>query len=71
MFRLGIEDPRKVCKVGDTVADVREGRAASAGLVVGVTSGTCSFEELRDAGASVVLESVCELPRLLAARWAA
>jgi phosphonatase-like hydrolase len=71
MFALGVQDCRTVCKVGDTVADIREGKAAEAGLVVGVTTGTCSAAELRDAGASVVLDSVSDLPRFLSARWAA
>lgn len=62
---LGVTDPRRVCKVGDTVADVREGRSARAGLVVGVTSGTCTGDALRDAGADLVLESVAEVPRRL------
>lgn len=66
---LGVSDARAVCKVGDTRADVGEGRAAGCGLVVGVTTGTCSASELADA--DVVLPSVSELPALIAASRAA
>lgn len=60
---LGVADARRVCKVGDTRADVGEGRAAGCGVVVGVASGTCSRDELEDA--DIVLESVADLARIL------
>lgn len=41
-IRLG----RFVMKVGDTASDIREGRAAGCGLVVGVTTGAFSREAL-------------------------
>ena len=53
-----------VC-VGDTESDARSGRAANAGLVVGVLTGSRSEAELKDAGAHVVIESVADLPALL------
>lgn len=71
MHFLEIQDGRSVCKVGDTVADIREGRSVGAGLVVGVTSGTCSRDELWAAGADVVLDSVADLSALLGAHRAA
>src|SRR5262249_27787875 len=40
MARLGIKDPRRVAKVGDTKADLEEGANAGCGLVIGVTSGS-------------------------------
>ena len=46
MQLAGIGDPRDVAKVGDTPADIEEGRAAGCGLVVGVTYGTHSRAEL-------------------------
>lgn len=33
--------PSRVCKVGDTLVDLQEGRNAKCGLVVGVTYGSC------------------------------
>jgi len=46
MKLTGIEEPRTVAKVGDTPADLGEGMAAGCGLVVGVTNGTHTREEL-------------------------
>ena len=42
------------------------GRAAGAGLVVGVLTGGRDEERLREAGADLVLASVAELPAALA-----
>jgi phosphoglycolate phosphatase len=47
--------------VGDHVADVRAGRAAAA-LTIGVTTGPCTRDELLDAGADVVLDSLLDFP---------
>jgi phosphonatase-like hydrolase len=47
MALLGVRDARNVAKVGDTKADLEEGRNAGCGLVIGVTSGSCSAEQLR------------------------
>ena len=46
MERVGVMDVRRVCKVGDSVRDMEEGRNAGCGLVVGVTSGADSGEDL-------------------------
>lgn len=51
--------------VGDHVGDVRGARTAGA-LSVGVTTGPCDADELRAAGADVVLESLAGFPRWLA-----
>ncbi|TXR96634.1 HAD family hydrolase [Streptomyces sp. col6] len=50
--------------VGDHIGDVRGARAANA-VSVAVTTGPCGAEELRDAGADVVLTSLTELPAWL------
>ncbi|MEM7406817.1 MAG: HAD family hydrolase [Pseudomonadota bacterium] len=53
--------PRAVCMVGDTTHDLRMGRNASAGMVVGVLTGAgdlASLEPLADA----VLAGIAELP---------
>ncbi|NEC64996.1 HAD family hydrolase [Streptomyces sp. SID9727] len=52
--------------VGDHVGDVRGARAANA-VPVGVATGPCDAEELRAAGADVVLTSLTELPAWLEA----
>lgn len=51
--------------VGDTESDAASGRAAGAGLVVGVLTGSRDAETLTAAGADLVLASVAELPASL------
>jgi phosphonatase-like hydrolase len=47
MELTGVTNPAAVAKVGDTPADLEEGAAARCGLVVGVTNGSHTLEELR------------------------
>lgn len=54
-----------VAKVGDTVSDMEEGRAAGCGWVVGVTTGAFSKEELREARPTHLIEQVSELLNIL------
>jgi phosphonatase-like hydrolase len=61
MTLTGVRDPGRVAKVGDTVADVREGIAAGCGLVVGVTTGTATKLALRAERPSLVLPSVASI----------
>merc|ERR1712007_84319 len=49
MERLNIESVKRVCKVGDSVRDIEEGRNAGCGLVVGVLSGADDFQSLMEA----------------------
>lgn len=65
MSRLGMEDPGKVAKVGDSKADIEEGLAAGCGLVVGVTTGAHTRPQLQAAGAAAVIDGLEELPPLL------
>ena len=65
MKQLGIDDAAKVAKVGDTPADVLEGKNAGCGLIVGVTEGTHTREQLEPYPHTVLAASVRELPRLL------
>jgi phosphoglycolate phosphatase len=55
--------PSEIAMVGDNAHDIETGRAAGAGLIVGVLSGTGTRETL--ARAHVILESVAELPAYL------
>ncbi|MEO8228366.1 MAG: HAD family hydrolase [Chloroflexota bacterium] len=57
--RLGV-DPSRAAMVGDSLADLAMGRAAGAGLVIGVLSGTGTWAELEPL-ADVVLGSVADL----------
>jgi phosphonatase-like hydrolase len=61
MARLGVADARKVAKVGDTEVDLAEGANAGCGLVIGVTTGSCTAEQLRACPHTHVLASVVEV----------
>lgn len=65
MARLGIPDIASVVKVGDTIVDMKEGKNAGCAKVIGVTTGAASWEELSNAGADIVLESLETFPELL------
>jgi phosphonatase-like hydrolase len=65
MRRMGINDPKRVGKVGDTPADLEEGRNAGCGMIVGVTRGTHSRDELELYPHTHFIETVAELPGLL------
>jgi phosphonatase-like hydrolase len=65
MARLGVADPRRVAKVGDTPADLEEGTAAGCGLVIGVTGGTHTRGQLEGWPHTHLIESVAEVPRVL------
>lgn len=62
--------PAEIAMVGDNRHDLELARAAGAGLAVGVLSGTGTRASLAPL-ADVILESVAELPALLAGRSAA
>eukprot|EP00913_Durusdinium_trenchii_P024995 g23460.t1 len=62
MEQTKVMNVKRVCKVGDSVRDIQEGRNAGCGLVVGVLSGADSFQELMNAGAHMVCERVTDIP---------
>ena len=66
MELTGVSDHERVLVAGDTVLDVRAGRAAAAGMVVGVLTGAHTAQELSEADPTHVLESVADLPDVLA-----
>jgi phosphonatase-like hydrolase len=65
MSKLGVTDPRRVAKVGDTAADLLEGRNAECGLVIGVTEGSSAREQLERYPHDHLIGSVAEFPELL------
>jgi phosphonatase-like hydrolase len=65
MRDLGISDARRVAKVGDTPADLDEGTSAGCGLVVGVTEGSHTADQLRPYPHTHLLGTIRELPALL------
>jgi phosphoglycolate phosphatase len=58
--------PASICVVGDNLHDMRMGRAAGCGLVIGVMTGTGTRERLSREG-DLVLDSIADLPALLGA----
>jgi phosphonatase-like hydrolase len=61
MEECGIEKVSEVAKIGDTINDMKEGKNAGCGLVIGVLSGAGTREELLENGADVVLNNISEL----------
>lgn len=57
--RMGV-DPTKVIVIGDTIPDLKMGRSAGAGLVVGVLSGVSNTKDLAPF-ADILIESVDDL----------
>ena len=65
MRRMEIQDPKRVAKVGDTPADLEEGKNAGCGFVIGVTRGTHSREQLEQYEHTHLIETVADLPSQL------
>ena len=65
MKQCGVSDAARVAKVGDTPADLTQGHNAGCGLVVGVTRGTHTREELAHHPHTHLIEMVADLPALL------
>jgi phosphoglycolate phosphatase-like HAD superfamily hydrolase len=65
MTQLGVADPVRVAKVGDTPADLQEGANAGCGRVIGVTSGTHTRAQLAGFPHTELIDSIAEIPSLL------
>ncbi|WP_433248326.1 HAD-IA family hydrolase [Streptosporangium sp. CA-135522] len=65
VLRLGIEDVRQVAVVGDSESDMLSGRRSGASVVAGVLTGVHSKERLLKGGATHILDSLADLPRLV------
>ena len=65
MQRSGITDAGKVVKVGDTEVDVQEGRNANCGLVISVTTGAYTKEQLQQYQPDHIIDHLSELPSLI------
>lgn len=64
LVATGASSVASVAVVGDTVSDIHSGRNAGAGLVIGVTTGAHTREQLAGAGADLVIDSVRDLAAL-------
>ena len=65
MEQLDIDDSQKVAKIGDTKVDIEEGRNANCGLVVAVTTGAYTKEELLKYQPDYIIDSLQQLPELI------
>jgi phosphonatase-like hydrolase len=61
MKRFNIDDPNQVIKLGDSVNDILEGKNANCFKSIGVLSGAERKQNLLDAGADMILNSVMDL----------
>lgn len=67
MLRVGVADVREIMMVHATGAGVECGRSAGASVVAGVLTGPHAAARLTAAGATHIIETVADLPRILAA----
>ncbi len=65
MRDLHIADAKRVAKVGDTPSDLEEGANAGCGMVIGVTGGSHTREQLAGYPHTHLVTSVAELPAIL------
>jgi phosphonatase-like hydrolase len=65
MARVGVNDVKRVAKVGDTPADLQEGQNAGCGQVIGVTGGTHTRQQLEIHHHSALIHTIADLPGLL------
>jgi phosphonatase-like hydrolase len=61
MEDLGVTSPEKILKVGDTEVDVEEGRGAGCGVVVSVTTGAYTREQLETYKPDFIIDDLSEL----------
>ncbi|MBD8487261.1 phosphonatase-like hydrolase [Echinicola sp. CAU 1574] len=62
---VGVKDPQKVLKAGDSTIDIEEGKNANCGLTIGVLSGAQTKDQLMTASPDYILNSVAELESIL------
>jgi len=65
MRRLGVVAAVNVAKVGDTTVDIQEGQNAGCGVVIAVTTGACTREELMTCQPDYVIGSLDLVPSLI------
>ncbi len=65
MKRAGISDSKEVIKIGDTEVDVNEGRNAGCSLVVAVTTGAFTKEQLEEHHPDHIIDDLSQLPALI------
>lgn len=65
MQRAGIVNANEVAKIGDTEVDVNEGRNAGCSIVVAVTTGAFTKEQLEEYHPDHIIDDLSQLPALI------
>jgi len=65
MDRAGVDDPSSVVKIGDTEVDVNEGRNSKCGLVIAVTTGAFTREQLEPYKPDHIVDNLSELLKFI------
>jgi phosphonatase-like hydrolase len=65
MNDLGVSSSAAVIKTGDTMVDIQEGRMAGCGLVIGITTGAYTHDELSEYAPDHIINNLLELKQLL------
>ena len=65
MQKFNIEYADDVAKVGDTIVDIEEGQNAGCGIIVSVTTGAYTKEELANYQPDYIIDSLQILPSLI------
>jgi phosphonatase-like hydrolase len=65
ILELHIDSVGQVAVVGDTIADLEAGNRAGSGLVIGVTTGAHTTEQLLEAPHTHLVDSVADVPSVL------
>lgn len=66
MELTGIRDAQAVAKIGDTASDLQEGNAAGCSLVIGVTTGAFSREQLLKEKHTHLVNNLLDIPEIIA-----
>ncbi len=65
MKLAGVTDSKRVAKVGDTLSDLGEGNAAGCGLVIGITSGAFTHDQLAAAPHTHIIQHIPEVLKIV------
>ncbi len=65
MEYFGVEDAKKVAKIGDSIVDIQEGFNAGCGMVAGITTGAQTRDQLATAQPTHIFDHLDELVKSL------
>lgn len=65
MQRAAVSNPSAVAKIGDTTVDIQEGKNAGCGLVIAVTTGAGTRDELTAEGPTHIIDGLAEIREII------